>query len=177
MLKVVKFGGSSPGRCCSVRKVRQIITADPARRVVVVSAPASAFPQITRLRIYFTFAMPIFSTASAPKGYSAWWWSAIVPLWPIVAFLLISIKSFLALYEKMQQGISQDELVSRGEYFAARLMAEYLGFDFLDAAEWLQFSFDGQIDREHSLRSASPHSRRPQRSHSRFLRRHAGWPY
>lgn len=29
-------------------------------------------------------------------------------------------------------------------------MAEYLGFDFLDAAEWLQFSFDGQIDREHS---------------------------
>lgn len=32
----------------------------------------------------------------------------------------------------MNRGISQDELVSRGEYFAARLMADYLGYDFLD---------------------------------------------
>ena len=38
------------------------------------------------------------------------------------------------------------ELASRGEYFSARLMAEYLGYEFLDAAEWVKFRFDGTVD-------------------------------
>ena len=43
MLKVVKFGGSSLADAAQFEKVRQIITADPARRVVVVSAPGKRF--------------------------------------------------------------------------------------------------------------------------------------
>ena len=41
---------------------------------------------------------------------------------------------------RYEAGISKDELVSRGEYFSAQLMADYLGYDFLDAAPWLHFS-------------------------------------
>ena len=55
-------------------------------------------------------------------------------------------KEFDALWDKMKNGISQDELASRGEYFSARLMAEYLGYEFLDAAEWVKFRFDGTVD-------------------------------
>ena len=44
----------------------------------------------------------------------------------------------------------QEYLASRGEYFAARLMADYLGYTFLDAALWLQFKFDGTVDQEAS---------------------------
>jgi len=43
MLKVVKFGGSSLADAAQFEKVRQIVTADPARRVVVVSAPGKRF--------------------------------------------------------------------------------------------------------------------------------------
>ena len=43
-----------------------------------------------------------------------------------------------------------DLLVSRGEYFTSRLMAEYLGYTFVDAADCVIFSFDGSIDYEHS---------------------------
>ena len=50
--------------------------------------------------------------------------------------------------ERERKGISQEELVSRGEYFAARLMADYLGFDFLDAELWLKFKLDGTVDQE-----------------------------
>ena len=57
---------------------------------------------------------------------------------------------FAALRRKMDQGISQDELVSRGEYFAAKLMADYLGFDFLDSTMWLKFRLDGSVDQEAS---------------------------
>ena len=150
MLKVVKFGGSSLADAAQFEKVRQIVTADPARRVVVVSAPGKRFSadhKITDL-LYLCYAHLQYGVSA--EGV----FSMVVERYrSIVADCGLSAdidKEFLALYEKMQQGISQDELVSRGEYFAARLMAEYLGFDFLDAAEWLQFSFDGQIDREHS---------------------------
>ena len=57
---------------------------------------------------------------------------------------------FAALRQKMENGISQDELVSRGEYFAAKLMAAYLGFDFLDSSLWLRFKLDGTVDQETS---------------------------
>ena len=38
MLKVTKFGGSSMADAGQYRKIRDILLADPARRVVVVSA-------------------------------------------------------------------------------------------------------------------------------------------
>ena len=119
MLKVVKFGGSSLADAAQFEKVRQIITADPARRVVVVSAPGKRFSadhKITDL-LYLCYAHLQYGVFSmVVERYRS-----------IVADCGLSAdidKEFLALYEKMQQGISQDELVSRGEYFAARLMAE-----------------------------------------------------
>jgi len=57
---------------------------------------------------------------------------------------------FDALWEKMRSGISADELASRGEYFSAKLMANYLGFDFVDSALWVKFRFDGSVDQEAS---------------------------
>ncbi len=65
--------------------------------------------------------------------------------------LSVSLDSeFDMLWDKMKTGISQDELASRGEYFSARLMAEYLGYDFLDAALWVKFRFDGTVDQDAS---------------------------
>ena len=150
MLKVVKFGGSSLADAAQFHKVRQIVQADPARRVVVVSAPGKRFTgdhKITDL-LYLCYAHLQYGvSAESVFGMVAERYRSIAA----DCCLTLPIEAELAaLYEKMQQGIGQDELVSRGEYFAARLMAEFLGFDFLDAADWLQFTFDGQIDREHS---------------------------
>ena len=41
--------------------------------------------------------------------------------------------------------ITEDYLVSRGEYLTARLMAEYLGYQFIDAKDLLFFDYDGKI--------------------------------
>ena len=49
---------------------------------------------------------------------------------------------------RLNRDMSVDELVSRGEYFTSRLLAEYLGFAFVDAADCIFFGFDGQIDQE-----------------------------
>ena len=42
-MKVVKFGGSSMADAGQYRKVRDILLADPERRVVVVSAAGKRF--------------------------------------------------------------------------------------------------------------------------------------
>ena len=54
------------------------------------------------------------------------------------------------LRQQLRSGISEEELVSRGEYFSALLMADYLGYSFLDAELWVRFRFDGTIDKEAS---------------------------
>jgi|SRR5690625_1682722 len=45
MMKVVKFGGSSLSEAKQLRKVANIIESDPARKIVVVSAPGKRFDE------------------------------------------------------------------------------------------------------------------------------------
>lgn len=53
MLKVAKFGGSSMADAKQFEKVRDIVRADPARKVIVVSAAGkrSADDQIGRAHV------------------------------------------------------------------------------------------------------------------------------
>ena len=143
MLKVLKFGGSSLADARQFAKVKSIVEADPARRVVIVSAPGKRFSgdhKITDL-LYLC-------AAHIKYGVSCEDIFAMIRdrYNEIIAEcgLHISLdKEFDALWDKMKNGISQDELASRGEYFSARLMAEYLGYEFVDAARWIKFKFDG----------------------------------
>lgn len=150
MLKVVKFGGSSMADAGQFAKVKEIVTADPARRVVVVSAAGkrtSDDHKITDL-LYLCYAHLQYGVSAEPV------FGMIGDRYREICRdcgLKLDIEAELAaLWAKMQEGITQDELVSRGEYFSARLMAEYLGFEFLDAERWLCFHFDGTIDTEKS---------------------------
>ena len=142
MLKVLKFGGSSLADARQFAKVKSIVEADPARRVVIVSAPGKRFSgdhKITDL-LYLC-------AAHIKYGVSCEDIFAMIR----DRYNEISLdKEFDALWDKMKNGISQDELASRGEYFSARLMAEYLGYEFVDAARWIKFKFDGTVDQDAS---------------------------
>ncbi len=46
------------------------------------------------------------------------------------------------------KSLSPEYIVSRGEWFTGRLMAEYLGIPFLDAADVIVFHHDGTVDME-----------------------------
>ena len=54
--------------------------------------------------------------------------------------ILSNSKKLTELDRKQNEAQTElDQLVSRGEYLAARLMAELLEFQFVDAAEWRRF--------------------------------------
>lgn len=148
MLKVAKFGGSSVAGAEQFRKVKAIVDADPARRVVVASAAGKRHKDDHKLTdlLYLCHAHLTYGVSCEE-------------IWHTIETRLIGIRDELGLSlpieqelaaysRKLTKELSIDELVSRGEYFTSRLLAEYLGFPFVDAADCVFFGMDGTVDRE-----------------------------
>ena len=149
MLKVTKFGGSSMADAGQYRKIRDILLADPARRVVVVSAAGKRDKndhKITDL-LYLCYSHVKYGVDCDR-------------IFQMIASRYIGIRNELGLalaiepeLEELKRSvdakqISREALVSRGEYFSAKLMAAYLGFQFIDAADWVKFNMDGTVNQE-----------------------------
>ena len=150
-MKVVKFGGSSMADAGQYRKIRDILLADPERRVVVVSAAGKrnkADHKITDL-LYLCYAHTQYGVDCS--GVFEMIVSRYREIQRDLGLTLDLEPEFAALKQRLDaKAVTQDELASRGEYFSARLMAAYLGFQFVDAADWVKFKFDGTVDQESS---------------------------
>ena len=146
MLKVLKFGGSSMADEKQFAKVRDIVRADDSRRVVVVSAAGKRDKNDHKITDLLYLCHAHLQYGVSCDGIYDMIRSRYVAIRDALGLKTPLEAEFAALREKMDRGISQDELVSRGEYFAARLMADYLGYDFLDRTCWLRFRLDGTVD-------------------------------
>ena len=150
-MKVVKFGGSSMADAGQYRKVRDILLADPERRVVVVSAAGKRFSgdhKITDL-LYLCHAHTQYGVDCS--NIFDMIRSRYLEIRDELGIALDLETEFSALKSGLDRKmVSQDELASRGEYFSAKLMAAFLGFQFVDAADWIRFKFDGSVDQETS---------------------------
>ncbi len=145
MLKVAKFGGSSVADANQFRKVKEIVSSDPSRRLIVVSAAGKRDPKdhkITDL-LYLCHAHVTYGVSCNE-------------IFDIISSRFIEIRDDLclsyrieddldALRAKINKDMSIDELVSRGEYLTSRLMAEYLGYYFLDASKCIFMDYDGSF--------------------------------
>ena len=150
-MKVVKFGGSSMADAGQYRKVRDILMADPERKVVVVSAAGKRFSGDHKLTdlLYLCYAHIQYGVDCST-------------VFDAIASRYIDIRDDLGLSLPIEvdlellkhridaKEISQEELVSRGEYLSAKLMAAYLGFQFVDAADWVKFNMDGTVNEKDS---------------------------
>ena len=151
MLKVTKFGGSSMADAGQYRKVRDIILADPSRKVVVISAAGKRFKDDHKLT-------DLLYLCHAHTQYGV----DCTPIFDMITSRYLEIRDelelnldleseFAALKARLdKKRVTQDELVSRGEYFSAKLMAAYLGYNFVDAADWVKFNMDGTVNQAES---------------------------
>ena len=151
MLKVVKFGGSSMADAGQYQKIHDILASDPDRRIVVVSAAgkrSKADHKITDL-LYLCHAHTQYGVDCTAVFEMIT--SRYLEIRDELKIDLDLESEFAELKKRLDaKEVSQDELVSRGEYFSAKLMAAYLGFHFVDAANWIKFKFDGSVDQESS---------------------------
>ena len=133
MLKVLKFGGSSLADARQFAKVKSIVESDPARRVVIVSAPGKRFSGDHKITDLLYLCAAHIKYGVTCEDIFAMIRDRYNEIIAECGLQLDLSADFDTLWNRMRSGISEDELASRGEYFSARLMSEFLGFEFLDA--------------------------------------------
>ncbi len=138
--KAVKFGGTSLCDAIQMQKAAEIVRADPKRKVVVVSAPGKRTAEdekITDLLIHAD------STKSETEREAIF--SVIQNRFDEMIRALRLPLDFGMEYKTMRN-LHGDALISRGEYFSARIFSVLLGITFLDAAGCIFFRADGTLD-------------------------------
>lgn len=150
MITVTKFGGSSVASAEQFQKVKNIVTSDERRKIVVVSAPGKRFSGDSKV----TDLLYLLS-AHIRYGVDYSHISKIIEerYEEIRDDLNVAFdvkKEFSKIIEEFIDGAGEEYLVSRGEYLCAKLMAAYLGFAFVDAAEIMFFNYDGTLNYEKS---------------------------
>lgn len=135
---VAKFGGTSMATADTIRKVANIVQADPLRKYIVVSAPGKS---------------PLYDTKVTDLLYKVA--HELAEKKPLKSFELVKerfidivqglklklpIKAILSdILQKIKLHQSLAYTVSRGEYLSALILANYLDYAFLDAADIIRF--------------------------------------
>ena len=141
-----KFGGTSVADANQFRKVKAIIDSDPRRQVVVPSAPGKrnkVDPKITDL-LYLCHEMAVMKTDfNPPFNQIRERFLEIEKALGIQANLTAEMDKF---HREIEAGASRDFIASRGEYFSGRLMAAYLGAEFVDPEQFVIIDAAGNVD-------------------------------
>ena len=145
-LKVLKFGGSSLADAEHFRRVAGIVRAEGERRFVIASAPGKRTDggaKVTDL-LYRCFEL-----ASDEKDITDVFEEIRSRYDAIVRDLQLNL-DLSGIFEKIRLSVlhnsGRDYVASRGEYLSALILAEYLGFDFIDAEKVVFFHDDGTPD-------------------------------
>ena len=148
MKKVVKFGGSSLASAEQFKKVVEIIRADQERKFVVPSAPGKRNPDDTKVTdmLYECYAL-----AEEGKDFKAELAAIKDRYQEIIDGLELKLsleEEFKTIEKDFKAKAGDNYAASRGEYLNGIIMAAYLGFEFVDAAEVILFGQDGEFDSE-----------------------------
>ena len=148
MKKVVKFGGSSLASARQFKKVGDIIRADKTRRFVIPSAPGKRNSKDTKVT---DMLYECYAAASAGASYKKILEAIKARYQEIIDGLELNLNldhEFATIEENFVKGIGKDYAASRGEYLNGIVMANYLGYEFIDAAEVIFFDEHGNFEAE-----------------------------
>ncbi len=154
-LRVAKFGGTSLATAETFRKVKEIIKLESSRRFIVVSAPGKCFAGDDKVTDLLYECHRLSSSgleydnvfAAIRKRYEA-----------IIAGLNLNLKLdslFAEIYAKIALEKKPDYIASRGEFLNGIILAEYLGYQFVDAQELVAFNQHGYLDMEKTMKLVS----------------------
>jgi aspartate kinase len=150
MKKVVKFGGSSLASAAQFQKVGRIIRKEESRRYVIPSAPGKRSPDDTKVTdmLYSCYNLAAIGDESEEEFEEQL--TMIHERYDeIIKGLGLSLsldEEFKLIRTNFSKKIGRDYAASRGEYLNALLMANYLDFEFIDAAEVIFFDEAGNFD-------------------------------
>ena len=146
MIKVTKFGGSSLANAEQFKKVADIILADESRQYVVPSAPGKRFAEDVKVTdmLYACYKAAISGQEFEKK------FDEIKERYNGIIRELGLDLSLDKEYDAIEAGFKgragRDYAASRGEFLNGIILAKYIGYEFVDAAEVVFFNEDGSFN-------------------------------
>ncbi len=138
-MKVAKFGGSSVADSEQFKKVKAIVKGNDDRKAIVVSAAGKSAAEPIKVT---DLLIKIEQLRDAGEDY--------LPTFNHIAKRFVAIRDELGLKVAIEDDLriikdqidqaNHDYLVSRGEFLTAKLMADFLGFQFVDASRFMIFN-------------------------------------
>ena len=148
---VAKFGGSSLADVGQLKKVQKIILENPKRQFVVPSAPGKRFAEDIKITdMLYDFQQSVEYGMDAERIFLS------------ISQRFLEIRDGLGLKTDIEgelktikanilAGASKDYAASRGEYLSGMLLADLLGYPFLDAAQVIRFNDKGNYDSQATM--------------------------
>ena len=143
--KVVKFGGSSLADANQFRKVADIIKSDVKRKYVVPSAPGKRFSEDIKITDMLYKCCEL---AGSGMDFSAEFQIIRDRYNGIISELGIDMSlddDFDSIVNELKARPARDFAASRGEFLNGKVLANYLGFNFVDAADVIVFDTKGTL--------------------------------
>ena len=144
---VCKFGGSSVADENQIKKVKAILDEDKNRKVAIVSAPGKRNKEDRKITDMLYECNSLVQQDRSCKRVFAEIGKRYLDI--AAALKLDTKKLTLALDDvrrKIDAGSGTDYAASRGEYLSALLISEYLGWEFVDAADYIVINPDGTVN-------------------------------
>ena len=147
-IKVAKFGGSSLADANQFRKVKAIIEADPDYRYVVPSAPGKRFDGDEKVTDLLYRCHRLVESGRSHEDV----FKKVSDRYRQIARELeldFDVDSMLnETSDAIRRYKNPDFAASRGEYMNGLLLANYLGWDFIDAQDVIKFDRQGSFAAE-----------------------------
>ncbi len=148
MKKVVKFGGSSLANAEQFQKVGEIIRSEESRRYVVPSAPGKRFDGDTKVT---DMLYSCYEAAEAGQEFAGKLQAIKERFQEIIRGLSLELSldgEFEQIAADFSAHAGKEYAASRGEFLNGKVMAAYLGYEFVDAAEVIRFDKNGVLEAE-----------------------------
>ncbi len=152
---VSKFGSAAFSTPEMIKKTAEIIMSKPERKYVIVSAPGA----VSREDVKVTDMLFIMNARYTNRENFDEMMNQVrdrfTGLTRAIGVNCYIDAEIINLKKNLFFGRGNDYVVSRGEYIMSKIFAEYIGWKFIDAADFIFFGKDGALDREKTFAAAA----------------------
>lgn len=154
---VSKFGSAAFSTSDMIMKTAQIILSDPRRRYVIASAPGIRpdVPEDMKMTDMLFIMNARYLNRENFDEMIIQIRDRYIEIARGLGVAFDVEAEIMQMKKNLFFGKGNDYVVSRGEYIMSKMFAEFLGWKFIDAADFVFFAKDGTLDREKTFAAAS----------------------
>lgn len=144
---VCKFGGSSVADANQIKKVKAILESNEKRTIAVVSAPGKRCKEDEKITdLLYQCNKDVHRGVSCRETFK----KIATRYIEIAEALKVNKQDIISKLDEVRRfidaGRSADYAASRGEYLSAYLISLYLGWEFVDAADYIVINSDNTVN-------------------------------